>query len=81
MRLTKRICSIAAASVMMLSVIPVTAMAAESDDGMNMFEHSDFIEKEQPELDEETKRLISLYQKRAERRKLRKPPCCRHPKL
>ena len=64
MRLTKRICSIAAASVMMLSVIPVTAMAAESDDGMNMFENSDFIEKEQPELTEETKQLISLYQSR-----------------
>ena len=63
MRLTKRICSIAAASVMMLSVIPVTAMAAESDDGMNMFENSDFIEKEQPELTEETKQLISLYQR------------------
>ena len=30
---------------------------------MNMFENSDFIEKEQPELDEETKKLISTYQK------------------
>ena len=29
---------------------------------MNMYENSDFIEKEQPELSEETKRLISLYQ-------------------
>lgn len=29
---------------------------------MNMYENSDFIEKEQPELDEQTKRLIALYQ-------------------
>lgn len=63
MRLTKRICSIAVAFVMALSLIPATAMAAETDDGMNMFENSDFIEKEQPELTEETKQLISLYQR------------------
>ena len=62
MRLTKRICSIALASVMALSLIPA-AMAAETDDSMNMFENSDFIEKEQPELTEETKQLISLYQR------------------
>ncbi len=37
--------------------------ASEKDDGMNMYENSDFIEKEQPELDEETKQLISQYQK------------------
>ena len=63
MRLTKRICSIALASVLVLSLIPATAMAAETDDSMNMFENSDFIEKEQPELTEETKQLISLYQR------------------
>jgi len=62
-RLTKRICSIALASVLVLSLIPATAMAAEADDSMNMFENSDFIEKEQPELTEETKQLISLYQR------------------
>ena len=28
-----------------------------------MYENSDFIEKEQPELSEETKQLISIYQK------------------
>ena len=33
------------------------------DDGMNMFDHSEFIEKEQPELNEETKALISSYQR------------------
>lgn len=37
--------------------------ADDSDDNMNMFDHSDFIEKEQPELNEETKQLISLYQR------------------
>lgn len=35
---------------------------ALSDDRMNMYANSDFIEKEQPELDEETKRLIALCQ-------------------
>ena len=30
---------------------------------MNMYQNSDFIEKEQPELTEETKQLISVYQK------------------
>ncbi len=33
------------------------------EDNMNMYQNSDFIEKEQPELDDETKQLISLYQK------------------
>ncbi len=51
----------------MVACIPLSqvAFAAESseNDGMNMYENSDFIEKEQPELSEETKQLISLYQK------------------
>lgn len=34
-----------------------------NDDPNNMYENSDFIETEQPELDEETKNLISLYKK------------------
>ena len=38
------------------------ALAEDTSDGMNMYENSDFIEKEQPELSEETKELISLYQ-------------------
>lgn len=54
--------SIALALLMAFAVLSISVFAA-SDDGMNMFEHSDFIEKEQPELDEETKRLISLYQR------------------
>lgn len=34
-----------------------------TDNGMNMYSRSEFIEKEQPELTEETKKLISAYQK------------------
>ena len=36
---------------------------ASANDGMNMYSNSDFIEKEQPELTDETKKLISLYQR------------------
>ena len=47
------------------SPVRVASLALEeaADDGMNMYENSDFIEKEQPELSEETKELISLYQR------------------
>ena len=38
------------------------ALVKDTSDGMNMYENSDFIEKEQPELSAETKELISLYQ-------------------
>lgn len=43
----------------------VTKTAAEDDldDSTNMYKNSDFIEKEQPELNVETKQLISAYQK------------------
>lgn len=41
----------------MLPIVTMEASAAKS------FENSDFIETEQPELSEETKKLISLYQK------------------
>ena len=64
MRLTKRIFSLAVALVMALALIPVAAMAEEADDGMNMYKNSDFIEKEQPQLTEETKQLIALYQRK-----------------
>lgn len=64
MRLSKKIVGFLLASIMVLSLFPATVMAAETDDdGMNMFEKSDFIEKEQPELNDETKQLISLYQR------------------
>ena len=61
MKKLRSIISIALAVLMAYTVLSVSVFAASDDDGMNMFEHSDFIEKEQPELDEETKRLISLY--------------------
>lgn len=60
MTLSKKITSGILASVVALSTISVNVTA---DDGMNMFQNSDFIEKEQPELTEETKQLISLYQR------------------
>ena len=63
MKKLRSIISIALAVLMAFTVLSVSVFAASDDDGMNMFEHSDFIEKEQPELDEETKRLISLYQR------------------
>ena len=65
MKLKKMLASALAALCVCSSALAVCAYAAETpeNDGMNMFEHSDFIEKEQPELDEETKRLISLYQR------------------
>ncbi len=37
-------------------------LSAEKNLGMNMYANSDFIEKEQPELNDETKRAISTYQ-------------------
>ena len=60
--LTKRICSIVFASIIVFSLFPATTFAIKADDEMNMFENSDFIEKEQPELTEETKQFIALYQ-------------------
>lgn len=64
MRFFRKLTSIMIASLMIASVATATAMAADADDdGMNMYENSDFIEKEQPELTEETKQLISLYQR------------------
>ncbi len=64
MKKLRGIISIGLAVLMAFTVLPVSIFAAsDDDDGMNMYEHSDFIEKEQPELDEETKRLISLYQR------------------
>ena len=62
----RRMISIILAFCMFFCLFPVTALAEESsdDDGMNMYDKSDFIEKEQPELNEETKQLISLYQRK-----------------
>ena len=43
-----------------LSILFGTAVVSNAS---NMYENSDFIETEQPELNEETKKLISLYQR------------------
>ena len=57
----KNIAKIVLASVLAAAMLP--AISASADDSMNMFENSDFIETEQPELNAETKQLISLYQR------------------
>ena len=68
MRASKRITALLSAALIVLTVLPTSAAAAKKpkteDDGMNMFDKSDFIEKEQPELTEETKQLISLYKRK-----------------
>lgn len=65
MKLSHKIVNFMLVAIMASSLFStVGAFATASDsDGMNMFENSDFIEKEQPELNEETKQLISLYQR------------------
>ena len=46
------------------TLFPGSVSAGQTaDDGMNMYQNSDFIEKEQPELTEETREMISLYQR------------------
>lgn len=64
MKLTRKFFSGLLAALVVCIALSQAAFAAETseNDGMNMYENSDFIEKEQPELSEETKRLISLYQ-------------------
>lgn len=67
MRMSKQIAALLSALLMVLTVFSASAAAAKkpkSDDGMNMFDKSDFIEKEQPELTEETKQLISIYKRK-----------------
>lgn len=56
----KKTVRIILALIMALSVMSSAAMVSYAD---NMYKNSDFIEKEQPELSEETKKLISLYQR------------------
>lgn len=65
MKFTQKFFSIFLTVLIAVAPLSQTAFAAENseNDGMNMYENSDFIEKEQPELSEETKQLISLYQK------------------
>lgn len=60
MKLTRKITGIILA---VLIVLPLLSGAMLDASAANTFENSDFIETEQPELSEETKTLISLYQK------------------
>lgn len=61
-RQRKRIISLAFVFVMLLSFISASPAAEETADPMVMYSNSSFIEKEQPQLTEETKALIALYQ-------------------
>lgn len=65
MRLKRKIFSTLLAALVVCILLPQVAFAVKNSENadMNMYENSDFIEKEQPELSEETKQLISLYQK------------------
>ena len=58
MKLSRKVMSLLLA-VFMTSAL-ATAAVTEAE---VMYENSDFIETEQPELSEESKQLISLYQK------------------
>lgn len=49
------------AKILLTLLISVSLSSAAA--ASNMYQNSDFIEKEQPELNEETKKLISLYQR------------------
>lgn len=58
MKLSRKIMSVFLAVFMVSALVPAAVTNAE-----NMYENSDFIETEQPELSDETKQLISMYQK------------------
>lgn len=60
MKLSQKIMSVLLAALMVLPMLPIVTMEASA---AKSFENSDFIETEQPELNEETKKLLSLYQK------------------
>ena len=57
MKKTRKLAKIFLTALTALCILSNTVLAE------NMYQNSDFIEKEQPELTEETKQLISLYQK------------------
>lgn len=60
MRLLQKITSFVVTAFMVSAVIPTSVMQVSA---ANMYANSDFVETEQPELSDETKQLISLYQK------------------
>ena len=57
---TKKSTGIMLVALMTVTLVPTAYTVVNA---ANMYENSDFIETEQPELNEETKKLISLYQK------------------
>lgn len=60
MKLPRKIIGVLLAALVALPLLPVVTTEANA---AKSFQNSDFIETEQPELSEETKKLISLYQK------------------
>ena len=64
MKKTKKIISLITAALVIGVSLPGTAQAAvKTSDSSKMYTNSDFVEKEQPELNQETKKLIAQYQK------------------
>lgn len=65
MNVKQKLLSMVLAALVASTFLSPAAFAAEDSQSseMNMYENSDFIEKEQPELSDETKQLISQYQK------------------
>lgn len=60
MKSSQKILSLILTALMLLTLLPSAAVEVSAS---NMYQNSDFIETEQPELSGETKQLISLYQK------------------
>ncbi len=60
MEFSKKVMGLLPIIVMLFGLLAVITLTAGAS---NMFENSDFIETEQPELSEETKKLIFLYQR------------------
>lgn len=63
MKLSRKITGALLAALMILMILPLLSDTMIEASAANAFKNSDFIETEQPELTEETKKLISLYQK------------------
>lgn len=65
MKKTKKIISLFTVTLVLGMSLPVTAeAAAKTTDSSMMYTNSDFVEKEQPELNQDTKKLIAQYQKK-----------------
>lgn len=58
-----RLCIFITFMLIMICIVSTSMYAYATNDESLMYKNSDFIEKEQPELTEETKKLIANYQK------------------